>query len=125
MATATVNGHTLSFREANYPDAEAPPVVTVTVTVALPFEDLVAALYLWLSDPDDDFADPAWVRLMVAEAVANVGLLELEKTKFEMAEARPGTAGAGWLAHCQQRARDLLAQPPAVPVRRDLVGAVR
>lgn len=114
VGVAMVGGCPAEFPLANYPEPGAPEVITVTMTVGLPFNDLVAALYLWADLTDcDAMADPAYCRKLVAEAVVNSGLGELETVKAEMADAKLGTPAGALLAHCQRRALELLGLPSA------------
>jgi hypothetical protein len=110
---ATVNGDPVRVQAANSPASGAAGVASVSVALALPFEDLVAALFVWDGDPDDDFADAAYCRQLVVEVVLGLGLVELHAVKAEMADAELGTPAGAWLAYCQRRALELLGLPTA------------
>ena len=91
-------------------------VVTVGVAVSLSLDDVAAALVAYNASPAD-LADPEQVRALVADAVLNMGCLQLDEDRCATADAAPGSELAAHVALCRDRAATVFAS------RRDRVVA--
>ena len=106
--TAQVNGHPVLIRQAlPHRGAEA-GVVTVGVAVSLSLEDVTAALVAYNASPTE-LADPDQVRNLVADAVLNMGCLQLDEDRCAAASAAPGSELAAHVALCRDRAAAVFA----------------
>lgn len=130
MNTVSLNGTQVTDFQACTQDRDstpAPAAVTLTASVELTTNDLVAALFRWEGasqaelDHDDD------VRLLIAEAVLNGGLAALADTRVEMALCQTGTDRWDWLQFCRLRVAQLYPDVPEQtrrPIRRRADAAV-
>ena len=114
LTTAQVNGAPVLIRQA-LPVTE-PGVVTVGVAVRLSLDDVAAALVAYNASPAE-LGDPEQVRALVADAVLNMGCLQLDEDRCAAAGAAPGSELAAHLALCRDRAATVFAS------RRDRVVA--
>lgn len=118
VATATVSDvrtdALVEFRPVHRQCATDPVVVTITAPAGLSFNDVVAALYLWMGEDPDELADPEYVRYLVVSSVFDRGGSALADAKDEIATVRPGSDAHDWLTTCRQRAAEVfLPERPA------------
>ena len=106
LTTAQVNGAPVLIRQA-LPVTE-PGVVTVGVAVRLSLDDVAAALVAYNASPAE-LADPDQVRALVADAVLNMGCLQLDEDRCATAGAAPGCEQASHVALCRDRAAAVFA----------------
>jgi len=106
LTTAQVNGAPVLIRQA-LPVTE-PGVVTVGVAVRLSLDDVAAALVAYNASPAE-LADPDQVRALVADAVLNMGCLQLDEDRCATAGAAPGSEQAAHVALCRDRAAAVFA----------------
>ena len=105
---AQVNDHPVLIRQAlPHRGAEA-RVVTVGLTVSLSLEDVTAALVAYNASPAE-LADPDQVRALVADAVLNMGCLQLDEDRCAAADAVPGSEQGAHVALCRDRAAAVFA----------------
>ena len=119
LTTAQVNGAPVLIRQAL--PVTGTGVVTVGVAVSLSLDDVAAALVAYNASPAE-LGDPEQVRALVADAVLNMGCLQLDEDRCAAAGAAPGGELAAHLALCRDRAATVFAS------RRDRVvagGALR
>lgn len=115
-----IDGQAARFTAAHRPQGVPVAEVTATITATLPLsrEDLVAALFYWSQDGDlmDELADDDAVRALVAESVLNAGLSGLGEMAAEVANAETDPTGREWVLLC--RAAIARVFPAAVPAPR-------
>jgi hypothetical protein len=118
---ATVNGAPAATRGSHGDciGGRGTHVVTVAATVWLDFDDVVAALYLWVkagATTWDELNDPAAARKLLVDSIVNDGLTEVADCRDRQVSDTP--RGANWaLDMCRDlvgRVFDLPA--PACPV---------
>ena len=110
---AQVNGHPVLIRQAlPHRGAEA-GVVTVGVAVSLSLEDVTAALVAYNASPAE-LADPEQVRALVADAVLNMGCLQLDEDRCATAGAAPGSEQATYVALCRDQAAEVFTGRPVL-----------
>ena len=114
LTTARVNGAPVLIRQAL--PVTGTGVVTVGVAVSLSLDDVAAALVAYNASPAE-LGDPEQVRALVADAVLNMGCLQLDEDRCAAAGAAPGSELAAHLALCRDRAATVFAS------RRDRVVA--
>ena len=111
LTTAQVNGAPVLIRQA-LPVTE-PGVVTVGVAVRLSLDDVAAALVAYNASPAE-LADPDQVRALVADAVLNMGCLQLDEDRCAAADAAPGSELAAHVALCRDRAAEVFTGRPVL-----------
>jgi hypothetical protein len=85
------------------PDYQASATVaTVAVSVPMGRDELVAALFYWDYVEAEDLADADHVRLLVTEAVVNVGMGRIAELVGEITTGDLGDDGRAWLADCRR-----------------------
>jgi hypothetical protein len=101
------------------PGQYEPVVLTVSASISLSLEDVVALLFDWGGLSYEDLADDHLVRALVADTVVNQGCSHLEELRCRLGERTSLTQDAAtWLAYCRQRATALfsrLSRPTGVP----------
>ncbi|QQQ76654.1 hypothetical protein IOD16_37730 [Saccharothrix sp. 6-C] len=103
---ASVNGVPvagfLTSTRSNHPDHPAPATAaTITVSVPMGRDELVAALFYWDYVDAEDLADADHVRLLVTESAVNVGMGRIAELVGEIATGDLGEDGRAWLADCR------------------------
>ena len=106
LTTARVNGAPVLIRRA-LPVTGA-GVVTVGVAVSLSLDDVAAALVAYNASPAE-LGDPEQVRALVADAVLNMGCLQLDEDRCAAADAAPGSELAAHVALCRDWAAAVFA----------------
>ena len=106
LTTARVNGAPVLIRQA-LPVTGA-GVVTVGVAVSLSLDDVAAALVAYNASPAE-LGDPEQVRALVADAVLNMGCLQLDEDRCAAADAVPSSEQAAHVALCRDRAAAVFA----------------
>jgi len=119
MTTARVNGCAVAVGLSHrYGSGRTGVLVTVMAPVRLSLEQAAAALYrVGFNTTDEDLADDDTVRLLVAEAVVNLGCCELDAAQEEARDAAAaGGADAAFLALCRARVAAVFADPDPAAV---------
>ncbi|MEV8438996.1 hypothetical protein AB0425_16605 [Actinosynnema sp. NPDC051121] len=120
-ASASINGvpvdEFLPATRNSRPDYQPPAtVVTVAASVPMSRDELVAALYYWEGTDSEELADGDHVRLLVAEAVVNVGLSKLADLVADIATSELDDDARAWLATCRRAVDAHFPAGPVAPV---------
>ncbi|MBP2340423.1 hypothetical protein JOF41_006601 [Saccharothrix coeruleofusca] len=96
------------------------PATLATLSLSLPLsrEELVAALFYWNSSDSAELVDDEYVRQLVVESVVNVGMGELTALCFEIDTAPLDDVTAEWLAYCRRRVAEVFPAAVSVPEQR-------
>lgn len=112
---ATLGAYPVQFTPTHRQDDPAPTVTTLTATIELTYEDLVAALYAWNAEDPAEFTDDHYVRYLVTSAALDLGACTLADTKHTITRIQPGTPEHTWLRVCHTTITRVFGTPLGQP----------